>query len=196
MTNSHYFDADAGGSSKPKTIDIKLGSLAFTLTTDRGVFAGSGLDSGTRALLEEGPESVGSLLVDLGSGYGPIACTLAMRRPDARIYAVDINERANLLCQQNATALGLTNITVGVPPSGELIDELWSNPPIRVGKAALYELLDEWLARLAPTGRALLVVQKHLGADSLQKDYIARGFGVKRLASKRGFRILEVRPNS
>ena len=46
---------------------------------------------------------------------------------------------------------------------------IWSNPPIRIGKEALHELLLLWLPRLAPGGIAWLVVQKNLGSDSLQK---------------------------
>ena len=72
-------------------------------------------------------------------------------------------------------------------------DELWSNPPIRIGKAALHELLLTWLARLVPGGRAVMVVGKNLGGDSLQRWLAERGFLVERHDSHKGFRIFSVR---
>ena len=80
----------------------------------------------------------------------------------------------------------------GVPDDLEL-DEIWSNPPIRIGKEALHELLLTWLPRLAPGGRAVMVVGKNLGADSLQRWLGEQGFPTTRLASAKGFRVLETR---
>ena len=52
-------------------------------------------------------------------------------------------------------------------PADVEFDVIWSNPPIRVGKEALHALLLQWIPRLRPGGAAYLVVQRHLGADSL-----------------------------
>ena len=133
--------------------------------------------------------------LDLGCGAGPIAVTLAGRAPGARVWAVDVNERARALCAANASANGRTNIVVAAPddvPADVRFDVIWSNPPIRIGKAALHELLAAWLDRLTPSGRAVLVVQKHLGADSLQRWLIEHGWPTVRLASAKGYRLLEV----
>ena len=46
---------------------------------------------------------------------------------------------------------------------------IWSNPPIRIGKPALHDLLRSWLDRLDDDAHAWLVVQKHLGSDSLAR---------------------------
>ena len=72
-------------------------------------------------------------------------------------------------------------------------DLIWSNPAIRVGKAALHEMLRTWLDRLTPDGRAVLVVQRHLGADSLAAWLNDEGWPTERLASRRGYRLLDVR---
>ncbi|MEO5664616.1 MAG: MFS transporter, partial [Nocardioides sp.] len=66
-------------------------------------------------------------------------------------------------------------------------------PPIRIGKAALHELLLQWLPRLRPDGRAVMVVGKFLGADSLQRWLGDQGWPTTRLASVKGFRVLETR---
>jgi len=110
---------------------------------------------------------------------------------------VDVNERALLLATENAEALGLADrFTALLPdavPADATYDEIWSNPPIRIGKEALHALLLTWLPRLAPGGRAVMVVGKNLGADSLQRWLDGRGFPTERLASAKGFRVLETR---
>ena len=108
----------------------------------------------------------------------------------------DVNERARQLTASNADANGLTNVLVADParvPPDVRFDLIWSNPPIRIGKPALHDLLSTWLRRLTPDGRAVLVVQKHLGADSLQRWLIAEGWPTTRLGSARGYRVLQVR---
>ncbi len=69
---------------------------------------------------------------------------------------------------------------------------IWSNPPIRVGKDALHDLLSGWLARLAPGAAGYLVVQRNLGADSLQRWLAAAGWQARRAAARGGYRVLAV----
>ena len=197
--SGHYFESSPSSRSARKEVRLDLPDISLTLTTDRGVFSPDRIDTGTKHLLLDGPTPATSgTLVDLGCGYGAIACALATRSPSASIWAVDVNERARELCQANADRLGLTNVRAVTPdaaPSDLAVDEIWSNPPIRIGKAALHHLLATWLGRLEPTGRALLVVQKHLGADSLHRWLQEQGHEVDRLRSRAGYRILQVRPS-
>jgi 16S rRNA (guanine1207-N2)-methyltransferase len=168
------------------------------LGTDRGVFSGDRVDPGTRALLADGPAVTGPVVADVGCGYGPIAITLALRGgPDVEVWAVDVNERARALCAANAEANGVAGqVRVVAPsdvPADLVVDQVWSNPPIRIGKTALHELLALWLGRLRPgTGTAEMVVQKHLGSDSLARWLDAQGWPTTRRASRGGYRILHV----
>lgn len=194
----HYFDNDPTSPSRPGELALTLPDLTVTLATDRGVFAAARVDPGTKLLLLSGPEpEVGDRhLVDVGCGYGPIACVLAARNPAATVWAVDVNSRARDLCRANAERAGLANVQVVAPeevPEGLGVDRIWSNPPIRIGKGALHDLLAGWLGRLAPTGSAHLVVQKHLGSDSLQRWLEAQGYAVQRRLSKKAYRLLDVR---
>ena len=192
-----YFATTPGVGSDPVDVDVVVPGAAFRLRTDRGVFSHGRLDTGTGILLRlDRPLPDEGELVDLGCGAGPIALTMAQRAPGARVWAVDVNERARALCRTNAELAGLSNVVVAAPeevPPDLHVDALWSNPPIRVGKPALHELLAQWTDRLTPSGHALLVVQRHLGADSLARWLAQRGLRVERLASKAGFRVLEVR---
>jgi 16S rRNA (guanine1207-N2)-methyltransferase len=192
----HYFAPDPSVPSQPRTVRLDLPTGSISLRTDRGVFAADGVDAATKLLLLEAPEPPPTgTFVDLGCGYGPIACTLAARVPEATVWAVDVNRRALDLCRENAAALGLANVIAYEPdavPADESVDLIWSNPPIRIGKPALHELLLSWLARLTPTGSAVLVVHKHLGADSLQRWLDGEGWPTTRLGSRDGNRLLQV----
>jgi 16S rRNA (guanine1207-N2)-methyltransferase len=192
----HYFAPDPEVPSAPRTLRLDLPDRTLSLQSDAGVFAADAVDGATKHLLLDAPEPPASgTFVDLGCGYGPIACTLAARRPDAEVWAVDVNRRALELCRANAAALGLGNVRVVAPdevPADLAVDLLWSNPPIRIGKAALHELLGSWLERLRPDAVAVLVVHKHLGADSLQRWLVAAGWSAQRLGSRAGNRLLRV----
>jgi len=198
----HYFSASPSARSARATIRLVLPDLYLDLVTDRGVFSSDRVDAGTKALLLDGPplpSGPGDLL-DLGAGYGPIAVTLARRAPGATVWAVEVNERARSLCSENAATAGVGDrVQVVAPdevPASVRFAAIWSNPPIRIGKEALHELLLRWLPRLHDDGVAALVVQRHLGADSLGRWLEHEGFGVERRASKGGYRLLDVRPSS
>jgi 16S rRNA (guanine1207-N2)-methyltransferase len=190
----HYFSEQPDVESATTSVDVVLPDVAFTMLTDRGVFSHGHLDSGTSLLLREAPAppSTGDLL-DLGCGSGAIALALAKRSPGATVWAVDTNARARDLTRQNAARNSLGNIHVAAPddvPGDMRFAAIWSNPPIRIGKVALHSLLRRWLGRLTTDGEAILVVHKHLGADSLQEWLRGEGLPTTRLASKAGFRLL------
>lgn len=192
----HYFSATPSSQSQPVQVELRLPDLQLSLTADRGVFSGERIDRGTITLLREAPAPppAGDLL-DLGCGYGPIACALARRSPLATVWAIDVNARALQLTVANANALGLANVRAFEPgrvPPDVRFAGIWSNPPVRIGKTALHELLQTWLGRLAPGAMAWLVMNRHLGGDSLASWLQAEGWAVRRAASKSGFRILEV----
>lgn len=181
-------------------MSIAIRGRNLVVTTASGTFSADALDRGTKVLLESVPTPPATgTLVDVGCGWGPITLALALESPNATVIGVDVNERARELTTQNAAAHDLGNVHVMAPDAvpGDLsIDCMWSNPPIRIGKEALHELLTTWLNRLAPEGVAYLVVAKQLGSDSLQR-WIAGGepgdFSCERLTTDKGFRVLEVR---
>lgn len=193
---THYFDEQPSVASDAAVVDVALPDVAFTMTTDRGVFSHGHLDTGTSLLLREAPapSATGDLL-DLGCGSGAIALALALRSPAATVWAVDVNERARELTAANAARNGVASIRVAAPdelPTDVRFSTIWSNPPIRIGKPQLQRLLLQWLSRLTDDGTAVLVVQKHLGADSLQRWLAEQGYAVDRIASRAGFRLLQV----
>ncbi len=193
----HYFSARPAAPDERRTLTVELAGREVRVQTAPGVFSPDHVDLGTRVLLREVPDppEAGDLL-DLGCGWGPLALTMALLSPGARVWAVDVNERALDLVRTNAAALGLANVAAATPdevPAGLAFAAIWSNPPIRVGKDALHGLLRAWLPRLAPGAEAWLVVGRNLGADPLHR-WLSDDLHlpVTRATSAKGFRVLRV----
>lgn len=193
--SGQYFDASPGSSDHRRELTATIFGHTLAFTTSSGTFSPDHLDHATRVLLDTVPPPSGEpTLLDLGCGWGPIAVGLAYAVPSARVWAVDVNERARELTALNAKR-NRASVHVCAPESvpGEVtFDQIWSNPPIRIGKDALHALLALWMPRLKPGGSAYLVVGRNLGADSLQRWLIDAGWPTERIASSRGFRILQV----
>lgn len=194
----HYFtDSPAASPDERRRVHVQLAGRDATVETAGGIFSPGGLDKATEVLLDEVPEppSAGDLL-DIGCGWGPIALTMALRSPGATVWAVDVTERALDLTRRNAASLGLGNVRAVRPdevPADLPFAAIWSNPPIRVGKAAVHDLMRTWLLRLAKGADAHLVIGKNLGADSYARWITAElGLPSHRVASSKGFRVLRV----
>lgn len=192
-----YFAENPAAPHRPGSVELTVAGRRLVLATDSGVFSAGRIDPGTAVLLDTVPAPPGSGdLLDLGCGYGPLALVLAARAPAATVWAIDVNARARDLTAANAAAAGLANVRVCHPdevPADLRFRAIWSNPPIRAGKAELHALLVRWLSRLADDGRAYLVVQRHLGADSLQRWLCEQGWPTARLRSRKAYRVLECR---
>ena len=192
----HYFASEPSAAHREGTVRVLLPDVHLELQTDAGVFSPRRLDPGTRLLLDIAPPppAAGNLL-DLGCGYGALALVLAARAPGAQVLAVDVNTRALALTRDNAARAGLPNVSCALPDDPALppeFDLIWSNPPVRIGKQALHELLARWLGRLAPGAAAYLVAQRNLGSDSLQRWLSDSGWTAERAAARSGYRVLKV----
>lgn len=201
----HYFSADPSVPFAREPFTCEVWGHRLDLVSGSGVYSRGRLDRGTAVLLRETEPPGPGHVLDLGTGYGVIGLAIAdaWRRGGvpagsaSGVTGVEVNQRAVLLANQNAAALGLEDRYVACDPSvvPDVVrfDEIWSNPPIRIGKEAMHALLLEWFARLRPGGRAVLVVGKNLGGDSLQAWLTDQGYPTTRLASAKGFRVLESR---
>jgi 16S rRNA G1207 methylase RsmC len=198
MPQQHYFSEQPAGQSKITEVTVDLEGQTFSLKAASGTFSSTRLDTGTRVLLGESQHFplTGSVL-DIGCGWGPISLAIARLRPETEVWGLDINSRSLEMARQNALALGLENFTGALKaeiPADLEFDGIWSNPPIRIGKAALHGLMEEWIPRLKTGASAMLVVQKQLGAESFQSWLTARftGCDVAKHSIDKGYRVIRV----
>ncbi|WP_426515712.1 class I SAM-dependent methyltransferase [Diaminobutyricibacter sp. McL0618] len=199
-SGDHYFTSAPESDPGLRPFTVQLAGQTYELTTANGIFSPERVDTGTRVLLDHVPSAPpGGHLLDLGCGWGPLALTLALESPHATVWAVDVNTRALDVVRRNAQTLGLTNINAALPddvPESVRFTAIWSNPPIRVGKNELHNLLERWMPRLEPGSDAWLVVQRNLGSDSLQRwmqTTFTGALTVTRAATSKGYRVLRAR---
>jgi 16S rRNA G1207 methylase RsmC len=202
--SDHYFSADPSVPFAREPLSCEVWGQRLELVSGSGVYSRGRLDIGTAVLFRETAPPAPGRVLDLGTGYGVIGLAVAAAwRADGvpveagSVTGVEVNQRAVLLARENAERLGLADRFDAAAPDDVApeapYDEIWSNPPIRIGKPALHDLLLQWFARLAPGGRAVMVVGKNLGGDSLQTWLTDQGYPTTRLASAKGFRVLESR---
>jgi 16S rRNA G1207 methylase RsmC len=205
--SDHYFSADPSVPFERERFSCEVWGQRLDLVSGSGVYSRGRLDIGTSVLFRETEPPPPGRLLDLGTGYGVIGLAVAAAwrargvPPEAgSVTGVEVNQRATLLANENAVTLGLADRFRTLAPDevahDAAYDEIWSNPPIRIGKQALHELLLRWFARLVPEGRAVMVVGKNLGGDSLQSWLTDQGYPTTRVASAKGFRVLESRPGT
>ncbi len=198
MPQQHYFSEQPQTDAKTHSVEFELEGTVFNLTAASGTFSSTRLDSGTRVLLKESalfPDS--GTVLDIGCGWGPISLAVATLRPETEVFGLDVNSRSLELAEANAAALKLKNfkaVRAEQIPNELLFDGIWSNPPIRVGKAVLHQLMQTWIPRLKPGASAMLVVQKQLGAESFQKwlSETFTEFDVAKQSIDKGYRVIRV----
>ena len=204
VSQDHYFSATPSADAPRVTRDVTLRGVDYSVITQGGVFAHDKVDKATAVLLARVPEpdlQPGQIALDLGCGWGPITLALAEAAPVAEVWAVDVNERARSLTKENAERAGLS-AQVFSPDEAlaalgdRQISLIWSNPPVRIGKDELHELLLLWLGKLDRDGVAYLVIGRNLGADSIHTWLLDQGFGCEKIASAKGFRILRAFPRT
>ena len=201
MDEQYFSDSQPASADELHLLRDHVRGFDLEMWVSDRVFSGSRIDLGTRQLLTEAPALPESgHFLDLGCGWGPLAITMGLESPQATVWAVDVNSRALDLTARNASLneadtvhpLHAEEAPEKLRSQGITFDVIWSNPPIRIGKDALHELLITWLSMLSANGVAYLVVQKNLGADSLMTWLRDQGFPCEKIASKKGYRIIEV----
>ncbi|MET1044593.1 MAG: methyltransferase [Microbacteriaceae bacterium] len=200
MATEHYFSQMPASEANLRHFHARLAGETYELTTASGIFSPDRIDVGTQVLLANTPAPPpGGNLLDLGAGWGPISLTLALMSPRATVWAVDVNERALDLVRRNARAVGATNVNAVRPenvPDDIRFMTIWSNPPIRVGKDELHNMLQHWLPRLEHDAEAWMVVAKNLGSDSLHRwlqSTFPDDYNFTKAATNKGFRVLRAR---
>ena len=188
----YYFDKKTNIESKEITTRAEIGGKLYTFKTDNNVFSKKGLDYGTRSLLESiDIENIIGDILDFGCGYGPIGIYIAYNTT-SNVDMIDVNERALNLARSNAK---INKVDVNIFESdiysniNKKYDYIITNPPIRVGKKILYQILIESKEYLKKNGHLIFVINKDQGAKSLMKD-LANSYKVSLVNKNKGFFII------
>ena len=192
-----YFDKDTNVESNEVTTRAEVGGRLYTFKTDNNVFSKRGLDFGTRTLLESLDfNNINGDILDFGCGYGPIGIILK-KNTDSNIDMIDINERAINLARKNAKINGV-NVNIFSSDKYENVNKLYdyiiSNPPIRVGKKVLYEILIGAKDHLKENGKLIFVINKEQGAKSCMKD-MEKYYKVNLINKNKGFFVIQCEKN-
>lgn len=191
---AHYFAPQPGVRSRRREVRAHLRGSEWTFLTDRGVFAFTAIDPGSRLLVEAMTVEPSDAVLDLGCGYGPVGLAAASLAPHGSAVLVDINARAVELAQENAHRHGLSNVEVlqgdgCAPVAGRRFDVVLTNPPIRAGRQTLRRLVREAWEHLRPGGRFYFVARTAQGAKTLAKDVAAVFGDVREIERRGGYRV-------
>lgn len=192
---SHYFKNDNELIHKVENYDVIINQTSLRLFTDRGVFSKSGLDYGTRFLLETlSLESHTVNILDMGCGYGPIGLYLAKTYPFVSVDMADVNIRALDLASQNIKANQIENAHVFESDLFSSIqaqyDMIITNPPIRAGKQVIFKLYEEAYHHLKDDGSLAVVIQKKQGAPSTYEKLMTLYNQVEILKKSKGYWVI------
>ena len=188
---THYFENNEILKSDIKENKVKIKNQDFIFYTDNGVFSKKGLDFGTRTLLENLSEDISGEVLDFGCGYGPIGIYIA-KTTSSNVDMVDINKRSISLAIKNSI---INNVNTNVFESNiyeninKKYDYIISNPPIRVGKKILYEILFNAYDYLKEDGQLWIVINKDQGAKSTLNDLSSK-YKTKVVAKNKGFYVI------
>ncbi len=190
---SHYFVNDPNLRHAQSRVQLTMDGEVYEFETDAGVFSKQHLDSGSALLIRSAPPLAGHA-VDLGCGWGPVGIILARKNPGSRLSLVDVNERAVALAARNILQNGADNaqalVSDGLSALSGPLDAVISNPPVRIGKQAMYHLFEQAHEKLRPGGFLCIVIRKAQGAPSC-KQFLSELFGnCQTIARESGFHIL------
>lgn len=189
---AHYFTNEENLKSEIEKVIAEINGIPFYFYTDNGVFSKGELDFGTELLLKnfkyDNPNN--KTLLDIGCGCGPIG--IYASHLGFAVDMSDVNKRAIHLSKMSLKEQGL-NANVFESDAYQNInskyDYIVSNPPIRVGKEKLYEIIMGAKDHLTDNGELWIVVRKQQGAESLIRDMKKVYKSVEVITKKKGFYI-------
>ena len=191
---AHYFTNEENLKSEIEKVIAEINGIPFYFYTDNGVFSKGELDFGTELLLKnfkyDNPNN--KTLSDIGCGCGPIGIYAA--HLGFTVDMSDVNKRAIHLSKMSLKEQNL-NANVFESDAYKNItnkyDYIVSNPPIRVGKEKLYEIVMNAKEHLKDGGSLWIVVRKQQGAESMLRDMKNVYKTVEVIAKKKGFFIIK-----
>jgi len=170
---SHYFLHDENLKSNEYVVRYSFKHVDFHLVSDNGVFSKMKVDEGSYIFINTLLKlNLSGKVLDLGCGYGVIGITLKYFEKDIALTMSDINSSCCELAKKNLCKYSINaNVVLSDGFSNVLdtFDYIVFNPPIRIGKDAIYKIYRDAYMHLNQTGHFLIVIRKDKGAESHKK---------------------------
>lgn len=194
MPNQHYYSNQPEIAHDRKELKTELRGHTFKFISDAGVFSKSGVDYGSRVLIEAMDFHSNARVLDVGCGYGPIGLSAAKLAAQGHVTMIDINSRAVELAKENAKRNGISNVSIlesdlFAAVEGQQFDVILTNPPIRAGKETVHAIFEKAWSHLAEDGQLWVVIQKKQGAPSAKAKLESLFHVVEEVTKDKGYRI-------
>lgn len=192
----HYYSNQPGAAHDRRVLEATLRGKVFRFTSDAGVFSKTGIDYGSRVLIEAMDIREDAQVLDVGCGYGPMGLSAAYLASKGHVTMIDVNERAVQLAKENAKLNGIQNVTILESDlfssvKGKMFDVILTNPPIRAGKSTVHTIFEEALEHLNTNGTLWIVIQKKQGAPSAKAKLEELFDTVEEVTKDKGYRIFK-----
>lgn len=196
MPNQHYYSNQPVTEHKRRELETVLHGSKFKFISDAGVFSKSGVDYGSKVLIEALDIPSQASVLDVGCGYGPIGLTAAKLAKDGHVTMIDINSRAVELAKENARLNGINNVTILESDlfesvQGKEFDIVITNPPIRAGKETVHRIFELAYEHLRDRGELWIVIQKKQGSPSAKAKLESLFSRVEEVTKDKGYRIFK-----
>lgn len=192
---SHYFENDKNLKSEIRELSYKYNSSFFIFYSDNGVFSKNNIDYGSRLLIEtylKENDINEKRVLDVGCGYGFLGIMVS-RVTDSYVEMIDINKRAVHLTNMNIKRYKDFKVKTYVSNVYENVegkyDIIITNPPIRIGKEKLLEILIGAFDHLEDNGLLYYVIRKDQGALSIKKILEENSINVEIINRNKGYFI-------
>lgn len=192
---SHYFENDKNLKSEIRELSYKYNSSFFIFYSDNGVFSKNNIDYGSRLLIEtylKENDINEKRVLDVECGYGFLGIMVS-RVTDSYVEMIDINKRAVHLTNMNIKRYkdfkGKTYVSNVYENVEGKYDIIITNPPIRIGKEKLLEILIGAFDHLEDNGLLYYVIRKDQGALSIKKILEENSINVEIINRNKGYFI-------
>ena len=145
-------------------ISDTIGDISLRMKTSNDLFSPSGLDLGTRAMLEVRPAQAGEKILDLGCGAGWVGIYASKITGDENVVMCDVSESAVAYSKENAELNGvspkivLSDGFLGLSDTGFHV--IYSNPPYQTDFKVAKHFIEKGFNRLQFGGRMVMVVKR------------------------------------
>lgn len=144
-----------------------LRGFEIKLKTKSGVFSKSGIDVGSKLLIDNMEVTDGTLVADLGCGTGIVGFVASKLNYNGHVHLLDDHLRSIELAAENVDLNNLKNVEVFLSDLFSAVRErtyhlILSNPPQHLGNEFLEDCAKQCFDHLKSKGVVFWVVQNHL----------------------------------